>query len=104
MKFTELLFHRFVFFTDFFRLFILWTGNLDDICFILEVLALFLLKMGEAKRRKDLGLPPREKKTNKDEKKAGFISKLSAKYPFLPFILGGGLLTLLIVDLLNYYK
>ena len=60
--------------------------------------------MGEAKRRKELGLPPREKKKKQEEKKAGFISKLSAKYPFLPFILGGVLLTVLIVDLVNYYK
>ena len=60
--------------------------------------------MGEAKRRKDLGLPPREKKINKDETKADFISNISAKYPFLPFILGGVLLTVLIVDLVNYYK
>tara|TARA_Y100001968_G_C19104206_1_gene594042 strand:- start:351 stop:533 length:183 start_codon:yes stop_codon:yes gene_type:complete len=60
--------------------------------------------MGEAKRRKELGLPPREKKINKKAEKAGFISNLSAKYPFLPFILGGGLLFILIVDLINYYK
>ena len=60
--------------------------------------------MGEAKRRKDLGLPPREKKIMKDAKKVGFIGNLSAKYPFLPFILGGVLLTVLIVDLVNYYK
>ena len=60
--------------------------------------------MGESKRRKELGLPPREKKIKQEEKKAGFISKLSAKYPFLPFILGGVLLTVLIVDLVNYYK
>ena len=60
--------------------------------------------MGEAKRRKDLGLPPREKKIKRDEKKAGLISNLSAKYPFLPFIIGGVLLIVLIVDLLNYYK
>ena len=60
--------------------------------------------MGEAKRRKELGLPPREKKIKKEEKKADFISKLLAKYPFLPFILGGALLTVLIVDLVNYYK
>ena len=59
--------------------------------------------MGEAKRRKELGLPPREKK-KKEVKKAGFVSNLSAKYPFLPFILGGLLLTVLIVDLVNYYK
>ena len=63
----------------------------------------FLLNMGEAKRRKELGLPPREKKTKQKEKKAGFISTLSAKYPFLPFILGGVLLAVL-VDLVNYYK
>ena len=60
--------------------------------------------MGEAKRRKELGLPPRGKKIKKDEMKAGFISNLSAKYPFLPFILGGVILTVLIVDLVNYYK
>ena len=65
---------------------------------------LFLLNMGEAKRRKELGLPPREKKIKQKEKKAGFISNLSAKYPFLPFILGGVLLAVLIVDLVNYYK
>ena len=64
----------------------------------------FLENMGEAKRRKELGLPPRDKKAKKNVKKAGFISNLSAKYPFLPFILGGVLLTVLIVDLLNYYK
>ena len=64
----------------------------------------FLLNMGEAKRRKELGLPPREKKIKQKEKKAGFISTLSAKYPFLPFILGGVLLAVLIVDLVNYYK
>tara|TARA_Y100001968_G_scaffold330810_1_gene383638 strand:+ start:223 stop:405 length:183 start_codon:yes stop_codon:yes gene_type:complete len=60
--------------------------------------------MGEAKRRRELGLPPREKKTYKNDNKAGFVSNLSAKYPFLPFILGGVLLTVLIVDLVNYYK
>ena len=60
--------------------------------------------MGEAKRRRDLGLPPREKKTNKAEKKSDFLGNLSAKYPFLPFILGGVLLTVLILDLVNYYK
>ena len=60
--------------------------------------------MGEAKRRKELGLPPKAKKIKKNENPAGFISKLSAKYPFLPIILGGVLLTVLIVDLVNYYK
>ena len=65
---------------------------------------LFQLNMGEAKRRKELGLPPREKKIKQKEKKAGFISNLLAKYPFLPFILGGALLVVLILDLVNYYK
>ena len=60
--------------------------------------------MGEAKRRKELGLPPRDRKINKKGKNANFISNLSAKYPFLPFILGGVLLTVLIFDLVNYYK
>ena len=60
--------------------------------------------MGEAKRRKQLGLPPRKEKIKKKEEKAGLINNLSAKYPFLPFILGGALLTVLIVDLVNYYK
>ena len=70
----------------------------------LGVSVLFLLNMGEAKRRKELGLPPREKKIQQKEKKAVFISNLLAKYPFLPFILGGVLLAVLIVDLVNYYK
>ena len=60
--------------------------------------------MGEAKRRRDLGLPPREKKIKRKEKKAGFISNLLAKYPFLPLILGAVLLTVLVVDLVNYYN
>ncbi len=49
-------------------------------------------------------MPPRDKKKKNMDKKAGFLNNLSAKYPFLPFILGGVLLTVLIVDLLNYYK
>ena len=60
--------------------------------------------MGEAKRRKELGLSPRERKIKGEGKKGGFISNISAKYPFLPFILGGTLLTVLVFDLLNYYK
>ena len=60
--------------------------------------------MGEAKRRRELGLPPREKKTNKGKKKSDILGNLSAKYPFLPFIIGGVLLTVLVIDLYNYYK
>ncbi len=64
----------------------------------------FSLNMGEAKRRREQGLPPRQKKRKADKQKATLISNISAKYPFLPFILGGVILTVLIVDLVNYYK
>ena len=60
--------------------------------------------MGEAKRRKELGLPPKKKKRKPDEGKASLIGNISARYPFLPFILGGVILTVLIIDLVNYYK
>ena len=59
--------------------------------------------MGEAKRREELGLPPREKKkeikTSKNQ-----LNKILNKYPYLPFILGFLLLAILIIDLVNYYK
>ncbi len=59
--------------------------------------------MGEAKRREDLGLPPRE---NKKEKKTSKnqLNKILNKYPYLPIILGFSLLSILIIDLVNYYK
>tara|TARA_Y100001970_G_scaffold294164_1_gene447817 strand:- start:4282 stop:4455 length:174 start_codon:yes stop_codon:yes gene_type:complete len=57
--------------------------------------------MGEAKRRKELGLPPKEiKKTPAPSKRSFQLSK----YPYLPFILGGSLLIILIIDLINFYK
>ena len=59
--------------------------------------------MGEAKRREDLGLPPREKKKEKQTTK-NQLSKILNKYPYLPFILGILLLSVLIIDLVNYYK
>tara|TARA_Y100000994_G_scaffold94384_1_gene78010 strand:- start:373 stop:552 length:180 start_codon:yes stop_codon:yes gene_type:complete len=59
--------------------------------------------MGEAKRREDLGLPPREKKKEKKTSKNQF-NKILNKYPYLPIILGFSLLTILIIDLVNYYK
>ena len=59
--------------------------------------------MGEAKRREDLGLPPREKKKEKKTSKNKF-NKILNKYPYLPIILGFSLLTILIIDLVNYYK
>ena len=59
--------------------------------------------MGEAKRREELGLPPREKKKEKQISKSQ-LNKILNKYPFLPFILGFSLLAILIIDLVNYYK
>ena len=59
--------------------------------------------MGEAKRRGELGLPPREKKNEKQTSK-NQLNKILNKYPYLPFILGFSLLAILIIDLLNYYK
>tara|TARA_Y100001978_G_scaffold185833_1_gene185116 strand:+ start:417 stop:599 length:183 start_codon:yes stop_codon:yes gene_type:complete len=60
--------------------------------------------MGEAKRRQNLGLPPRENKKTAETMK---ISKFSAnlnKYPFLPYIIGLTVFVVLIIDLINYYK
>ena len=59
--------------------------------------------MGEAKRREELGLPPREKKKEKQISK-NKLNKILNKYPYLPFILGFSLLGILIIDLVNYYK
>ena len=59
--------------------------------------------MGEAKRREELGLPPREKKKEKQTSK-NQLNKILNKYPYLPFILGFSLLAILIIDLVNYYK
>ncbi len=59
--------------------------------------------MGEAKRREELGLPPRETKKEKKASKNQFNEILN-KYPYLPLILGFSLLTILIIDLVNYYK
>ena len=59
--------------------------------------------MGEAKRREELGLPPREKK-KEEEKSKNQLNKIFNKYPYLPLILGFSLLAILIIDLVNYYK
>ena len=61
--------------------------------------------MGEAKRREKLGLPPREVKSiKKDKKPTGKLNQILNKYPFLPYIFGIALLMILIVDLINYYN
>ena len=59
--------------------------------------------MGEAKRREELGLPPREKKIVKSVSKNN-LNQILNKYPYLPYILGISVLTILIIDLVNYYK
>jgi len=59
--------------------------------------------MEEAKRREELGLPPRKKKKKKQTSK-NQLNKILNKYPYLPFILGFSLLAILIIDLVNYYK
>ncbi len=59
--------------------------------------------MGEAKRRVELGLPPREKKKEKITSE-NQLNKVLNKYPYLPYILGFSLLSILIIDLVNYYK
>ena len=59
--------------------------------------------MGEAKRREELGLPPREKEKGKQTSK-NQLNEILNKYPYLPVILGVTLLTILIIDLVNYYK
>ena len=60
--------------------------------------------MGEAKRREELGIPPRVKIKNDSTIKENKLNKLLNQYPFLPFILGLILLTILIIDLINFYK
>ena len=70
-----------------------------------------VFKMGEAKRRKDLGLPPRKKEFflpefNKDKVKQKVRSTLY-KYPIIPFVFYGVAIVILIVSIfsvIKYYK
>ena len=59
--------------------------------------------MGEAKRREELGLPPREREMDKTINKKN-LNQILNSYPYLPYLLGFFLLTILIIDLTNYYK
>ncbi len=59
--------------------------------------------MGEAKRREELGLPPRKKKVVKSDSK-NKLNQILNKYPYFPYILGISVLTILVIDLVNYYK
>ena len=59
--------------------------------------------MGEAKRREEMGLPPREKRIDNNESKVK-LNRILNKFPYFPIILGFFLLAILIIDLVNYYK
>jgi len=67
--------------------------------------------MGEAKRRKDLGLPPRKKELelpifNKEKVKQKVRNTLY-KYPLIPFIFYGVAIIVLFVgvfSVIKYYK
>ena len=64
--------------------------------------------MGEAKRRKELGIPPREKpikmpKLDKESIKKKVRSTLY-KYPIIPFIFYGASILVLIVGLIYIVK
>ena len=67
--------------------------------------------MGEAKRRKDLGLPPREKdfllrEFNKEEVKQKVRNTLY-KYPIIPYVFYGIAIAIFLVGIfsvIKYYK
>ena len=56
--------------------------------------------MGEAKRRKEQGLPPRPKK----EEKKPDTPNIFARYQVLPYILVGLFIAYLIYDVIKYYS
>ena len=65
-------------------------------------------KMGEAKRRKDLGLPPREKdfvlpKFNKEEVKQKVRNTLY-KYPIIPYLFYGFAIVIFLVGIFSIFK
>ena len=59
--------------------------------------------MGEAKRRKEQGLPPRAIKKEKKDENPSFLQKLR-RNQILPVILAIGFVIFLIVDLVRYYN
>ena len=67
--------------------------------------------MGEAKRRKELGLPPREKdfvlpEFNKDKVKQK-VKNILYKYPMIPFFFYGVAIVILFIGVfgvIKYYK
>ena len=59
--------------------------------------------MGEAKRRKEQGLPPRAIKNKKKDYPPNIFQKLR-RNQILPVILALGFVIFLIVDLIRYYN
>ena len=59
--------------------------------------------MGEAKRRKEQGLPPREIKKEKKENSPNILQKLR-RNQILPVVLAIGFLIFLIIDFVRYYN
>ena len=59
--------------------------------------------MGEAKRRKEQGLPPRAIKKVKKDDQPSIIQKLR-RNQILPFVLALAFVIFLIVDLVRYYN
>ncbi|ABX09140.1 Hypothetical protein P9211_12091 [Prochlorococcus marinus str. MIT 9211] len=58
--------------------------------------------MGEAKRRKEQGLPPKEKKREKIEEKSNLLSKFF-KSPRFGLYLGAVFIIYLIYDAIRFY-
>ena len=59
--------------------------------------------MGEAKRRKEQGLPPKAIKKEKKDETPNIFQKLR-RSQILPIILALGFVVFLIVDLVRYYN
>ena len=59
--------------------------------------------MGEAKRRKEQGLPPRAIKKEKKDASPNIFQKLG-RSQILPLVLAVGFVIFLIVDLVRYYN
>ena len=62
-----------------------------------------LLNMGEAKRRKEQGLPPKAIKKEKKDDSPNILQKLRNNQ-ILPLVLALGFVIFLIVDLVRYYN
>tara|TARA_Y100001968_G_scaffold327577_1_gene372896 strand:+ start:1926 stop:2108 length:183 start_codon:yes stop_codon:yes gene_type:complete len=59
--------------------------------------------MGEAKRRKEKGLPPRSIKKEKKDDKPNLYQRLR-RNQILPVVLALGFVIFLIIDLVRYYN